>query len=203
MIKAVFFDMDGVLVDACEWHREALNQALLHFYNYEISLEEHHRVFNGLPTKVKLKILNEKGIVQKKHFDAIENLKQEKTLKIIEKNAEYRQEKVDLFNFLKSKNIKIGCYTNSIKKTASLMLERTGILHYLDLLITNQDVIYPKPNPEGYLISLKQLNIKPQNAIIIEDSEKGLQAAKDSGCYYIKVNNQEDVNIDLIKDYIL
>lgn len=203
MIKAVFFDMDGVLVDACEWHREALNQALLHFYNYEISLEEHYRVFNGLPTKVKLKILNEKGIVQKKDFDAIENLKQEKTLKIIEKDAKYRQEKVDLINFLKSKNIKTACYTNSIRKTASLMLEKTGILNLLDILITNQDVVYPKPNPEGYLTCLNLLNIKPQNAIIIEDSEKGLQAAKNSCCFYIKVNSQEDVTVDLLKDYIL
>ena len=54
-IKLVIFDLDGVLVDACEWHRAALNKALLEICDYEISQEDHYSVFNGIPTKVKHK----------------------------------------------------------------------------------------------------------------------------------------------------
>jgi HAD superfamily hydrolase (TIGR01509 family) len=203
MIKAIIFDMDGVLVDACDWHREAFNEALKHFYNYEISLEDHYKNFNGLPTKVKLEILEGRGIASREHFEAIENIKQEKTLEIIEKKAKYRQEKVELINFLKSKNIKVACYTNSIRKTASLMLDKTGVLSLLDLLITNQDVKKSKPSPDGYLLCLDKLNVTNKDVIIIEDSDKGIQAAKESGCFYVRVKNQEDVNIDLLKDYVL
>lgn len=202
MIKAIFFDMDGVLVDACEWHRIALNEALKSYTNYEISLEDHYKIYNGLPTKVKLSILEQKGIVKKQLFEKIEDLKQEKTLEIVEKNAKYRKEKVELLNFLKSKNIIIGCYTNSIRKTASLMLNKTGVLKLLDILVTNQDVKKSKPDPEGYLLCLNKYNLKPEEAIIVEDSEKGIQAAKSSGCLCIKVINQEEVNINLLKEYV-
>ena len=59
--KLVIFDLDGVLVDACEWHRIALNEALKKVCNYEISLEDHYSTFNGIPTRVKLEKLTEMG----------------------------------------------------------------------------------------------------------------------------------------------
>ena len=56
-IKAILFDMDGVLIDAREWHYEALNKALNHF-GFFISLESHLSTFDGLPTRNKLEILS-------------------------------------------------------------------------------------------------------------------------------------------------
>ena len=201
-INLIIFDMDGVLVDACEWHRKALNDALKEICNYEISLDEHYREFNGIPTKIKLKKLLDKGIIQENLFQVIEDLKQEKTLKYIEKYAVKREEKISLMKFLKQKNIKIACYTNSIKKTSELMLQKTGIFNFLDILVTNQDVKNPKPNPEGYLMILKKLNMSNKNTIIIEDSPKGLEAALLSGCQVVKVNNPDEVDINLLKDKI-
>lgn len=202
MIKLVIFDMDGVLVDACEWHRIALNEALKEVCNYEISLEDHYKIFNGSPTKVKLKKLSESGIINDNLFEKIETIKQQKTIEIINNLAFERQEKVDLMKFLKTKNIKIACYTNSIRMTAELMLKKTGVFNYLDLLVTNQDVVNPKPNPEGYIFALHELKIAKDQAIIIEDSPKGLEAAKRSGVFYIQVNNTQEVTIELLKDKI-
>jgi beta-phosphoglucomutase len=202
MYKLVIFDMDGVLVDACEWHRVALNEALKQLCNYEISLEEHYKDFNGIPTKVKLQKLHERGIFDKGLISIIEALKQEKTLDAIQKNAFIRQEKIDLMNFLKNKKINIACYTNSIRVTSEAMLEKTGILNFIDLLITNQDVSRPKPDPEGYLLCLKKFNIINKNTIIVEDSEKGLEAAFSSGCKVIKVANQDEVTKNLFKDIL-
>ena len=64
-VQMVIFDLDGVLVDACEWHRAALNEALREVCNYEISLEDHYNKFNGLPTKVKLDALTEMHVLSK------------------------------------------------------------------------------------------------------------------------------------------
>lgn len=58
--RAVVFDMDGVLVDARDWHYRALNEALAVF-DAEISLEDHLDRFNGLPTRVKLGMLADEG----------------------------------------------------------------------------------------------------------------------------------------------
>lgn len=202
MIELVIFDMDGVLVDACEWHRVALNEALKQTCNYEISLQDHYNEFNGLPTKIKLKKLEQKGIIKKELFEVIENLKQEKTIDIINKTATIREEKINLMIFLKQKNIKVACYTNSIRKTAELMLEKTGVLKYLDLLITNQDVKFSKPNPEGYIMCIKHFNCDSSSAIIVEDSYTGIKAAQESGAPYIRVKNTDEVSIQLFKELI-
>lgn len=202
MIKAVLFDMDGVLVDACEWHRVALNDALKEVCNYEISLEDHYKYYNGIPTKIKLEMLHNKRIIKKEDFNIIENIKQEKTIIAIKNYANIRKEKIDLMNFIKSKNIKLACYTNSIRETAELMLEKTGILHYFDLLITNQDVKKPKPDPEGYLKILSSFGIESQEAVIVEDSPKGLEAAKKTNCKILMVKNPDEVIIDIFKDLI-
>ena len=56
-IKAVLFDMDGVLIDAKDWHYEALNKAL-GLFGMEINRYDHLNTFDGLPTKVKLQMLS-------------------------------------------------------------------------------------------------------------------------------------------------
>ena len=203
-MKAVIFDLDGVLVDACDWHRVALNEALREICSYEISLEEHYKEFNGLPTKVKLKRLAERGIIENSHkiFDEVEQLKQTKTVEAINRYAFVREEKIKLMEFLRSKNIKIGCYTNSIRKTALLMLEKTGIAQYFDVIITNQEVKRSKPDPEGYNLCIKMLQTTPEQTIIVEDSDNGFNAAKLSGAIVVRVENQEKVNLDLLEDYL-
>lgn len=201
-INLCIFDMDGVLVDACEWHRVALNEALKQVCNYEISLEQHYNEFNGLPTKVKLKKLVESGLISKNIINTIEDTKQEKTLEIIHRDCKVRQEKIELMKYLKQNNIKIACYTNSIRKTAELMLEKTGIKEYFDLILTNQDVIKPKPDPEGYIKIMKMFNISTEECIIVEDSPNGLKAAKASGAAVLEVKNQDCVTYELFRGLI-
>lgn len=202
MIKLVIFDMDGVLVDACEWHRVALNDALRQVCEYEIPLQDHYSEFNGLPTKVKLNKLEQKGIINKDSFELIEKLKQEKTIEAINRLAFVRKEKIEIMKYLKQKNIKIACYTNSIRKTAELMLEKTGVLSYFDLLVTNQDVRSPKPDPEGYIYCMDYFQSKPENTIIIEDSPRGIEAAEKSGALCIKVKNPDEVVLKILENIL-
>ena len=78
-IKAIIFDMDGVLIDAKEWHYEALNKALS-LFGYEISRYDHLITYDGLPTKDKLKMLSmERGLPEKLH-PYINQLKQKYTI---------------------------------------------------------------------------------------------------------------------------
>ena len=67
MIKAVIFDMDGVLIEAKDWHYEALNKALK-LFGIEILRHEHLSTFDGLPTRDKLKILSiDRGLPESLH----------------------------------------------------------------------------------------------------------------------------------------
>lgn len=195
MIDCVLFDLDGVLVDACEWHYDALNEALASLGYSKISKDDHITTFNGLPTKVKLEMLG----IDNKNATAINNLKQKITLDIIKNNAKPMDEKIELHIFLKSKNIKIGCVTNSIRETAEEMLRSTGQLDYMDVIVTNEDVVKNKPYPDCYNYAIKKLGVEPQNVLCVEDSDKGIQSVLSSLAGHLcVVKDTTEVNIDTI-----
>jgi len=202
MIKLVIFDLDGVLIDACEWHRVALNEALLEICGYEIPLEEHSSIFNGLPTKEKLKILTKQKLVKRKDYEAISQRKQELTLELIQKKAKQSKEKIDMIKTLKKEGIHVACFTNSIRETAELMLKKTGVLDLLEELVTNEDVKKPKPSPEGYLKVIRKFKVPKKNVVIVEDSPKGYAAAQATGCRVIAVANAKGVNIGLFAEWL-
>jgi HAD superfamily hydrolase (TIGR01509 family) len=200
--KLFIFDLDGVLVEACNWHRDALNEALLEICNFKISQEEHEFTFNGIPTSKKLQILTNRGLVAQIHHQKINDLKQEKTLEIIERCATLRQEKIDMILSIREAGHTVCCYTNSIRKTASLMLRKTGIEHLFDYVLTNQDVDEPKPSPEGYLFLMEKFNFDKKDTFIIEDSPKGVAAATSSGANVLVVKNAGEVNISIVRNLI-
>ena len=107
-------------------------------------------------------------------------LKQDYTLDIIRENGMVYDEKIELFEYLKDMGSKIVCVTNSIQMTTLEMLKSTGQFDYFDMIITNEDVENNKPHPDCYNLAVKNLDIRPDNCIIIEDSEKGMQSAKSS-----------------------
>ena len=191
--KSVLVDLDGVLVDACEWHYEALNKALYQISDYTISKDDHDIKFNGLPTKKKLNMLVDLMIVRECDIPKILECKQEYTIQYIEEFCKYSNSKVTMMNALKDMGYKIGCVTNCIRQTAELMLKKTGIISYFDIIITNEDCRYNKPHPEPYIKALVELNSLPENSIIVEDSIKGLEAARMTGCVVVEVEDSTQV----------
>lgn len=197
--KLVIFDLDGVLVDACDWHRDALNEALLEVSNTSIEEKEHVSTFNGIPTRKKLEILIDQKRVKESELERIYDLKQEKTIQIIQQKAQKRKEKIELITELKRRGFVVACFTNSIRETANLMLSKTGVLDLFELVVTNQDVSNPKPDPEGYIKVMKHFRASKEETCIIEDSPKGIEAAEQSGAQVIVVKNPDDVNLSLIE----
>ena len=102
-----------------------------------------------------------------------------------------------MIDTLKSRGNIVACYTNSIRETAELMLDKTGILELFDFVLTNQDVENPKPDPEGYVFLMDHFGFSEEDTFIIEDSPKGLAAANASGANVIQVKNPDEVNISL------
>jgi beta-phosphoglucomutase len=198
MKKAICFDLDGVLVDACEWHRVALNDALLEYTGRSISLEDHYKTYNGLPTLKKLELL---GFSDSSLCQKINDRKQELTMELI-KNLTIDQEKVRLLSYLKEQGFKIACVTNSVRATTELMLKKTGQFDFFDCIITNQDIKNSKPNSEGYIKAMVTLQSLPENTWIVEDSEKGIIAAKNTGANVILVNNATEVTTENITKYL-
>ena len=196
--KAVLFDLDGVLVDACDWHYEALNRALEDVAGTRINREEHITTFNGLTTLSKLNMLAEAGRLEREDMCKISPLKQQYTKETIKNNLCVDNTKVNLLKHLKSNGYKIACVTNSIRETATLMLTLCGIMDFIDLLVSNEDSLNNKPHPEPYIKAMVLLNCLPENCTIIEDSPKGLEAARLSGANVIEVKNSTEVTTENI-----
>ena len=200
-IKSILFDLDGVLVDACDWHYISLNRALEEVVGFCISREDHINTYNGLPTAVKLKMLGLDDATSKKVWKA----KQDYTLDTIRENGKIQHEKIELFNYLKDNDIKIACVTNSIRMTTHEMLRSTAQFKYIDIIITNEDVENNKPHPDCYDFAVKKLGVKPNGCIIVEDSPKGIEAANasivpDDNIW--KVKNSTEVTLDNYRRFV-
>lgn len=201
MIKAILYDLDGVLVDACEWHYESLNRALKEVADYSIPRSAHLIDFNGLTTKTKLAKLLDHRIITPEQVKPIWEAKQRYTVDIINEKAVPSEDKLQLHAFSKSIGVISACVTNSIRETATLMLEKTGQLPYMRLVIANEDA-EPKPSPAPYLLAMEKLGLQPEECLIVEDSEKGLQSARASGGFVLQVEKYSDVKLSLIQQVV-
>jgi beta-phosphoglucomutase len=190
---AVLFDLDGVLVDATEWHYESLNRAL-GLFGFGINRYEHLSAYNGLPTRKKLEMLTvEKGLPRALH-DLIKRLKQVYTKEEILSHCWPVFEKEYMLSRLRREGYTLGVCSNAIRETVLLMLERSGVLKYFDLVMSNEDVDNPKPDPEIYLKAIERLRVAPDEVLIIEDAPHGREAARHSGARVLEVAGFQEVD---------
>jgi beta-phosphoglucomutase len=200
-IKAVIFDLDGVLVNMPHGHFEALNKAL-GLFGAKIEMDEHLNYFNGLPTKKKLEELEKQGRLPTGLRDFLNNVKQKYTKEVIPKYCPPDYSKIILLEHLKNRGLLLGCCSNSIKETLHLMLQSAGLFEFFDIVLGNDEINNPKPHPEIYLTAFERLNLKPHQVIVIEDSQHGIRAARESGAYVIEVRGVEDVHLSLFEEIL-
>ncbi len=193
--------MDGVLIDATEWHYEALNKAL-DLFGLSISRYEHLSSYDGLPTTRKLEMLSiEKGLPKQLH-NFINLIKQQYTVDIINKKCKPTFIHEYALSKLKKEGYKLALASNSIAETIKLMMRKSCLDKYLEFCLSNQDVKLSKPNPEIYLKAIHKLNLNPKECLILEDNDHGKKAAIDSGAWLLEIENIWDVNYQNIYDRI-
>jgi HAD superfamily hydrolase (TIGR01509 family) len=200
-IKAILFDMDGVLIDAKDWHYEALNQALS-LFGMEISRYDHLVTYDGLPTLKKLEMLTlERGLPRSLH-QFINDMKQEFTFQLGYTKCKPTFNHQYALSNLRTSGYKMAACSNSIRKTMDVLFERAAIINYLDFYISNQDVKEPKPNPEMYIEAMNRFGLKPEECLILEDNENGIKAAEASGGHLLLIKDSNDVTLENITNRI-
>ncbi|MEB3168806.1 MAG: HAD family phosphatase [Synechococcaceae cyanobacterium] len=201
MIKAILFDMDGVLIDAKDWHYDALNRALEHF-GYTISRESHLSTFDGLPTRQKLRMLSSsRGLPQGLH-SFLNDLKQSYTLEISYQRCKPVFNHQYALSRLKAEGYRLGVCSNSVRQSIEAMMKLSALEPYLDHLISNEDVQKGKPDPEMYLKAMDIFQVNPEECLILEDNDHGIQAANASGGHLLKIGVPDDVTYQAIKSRI-
>jgi HAD superfamily hydrolase (TIGR01509 family) len=195
MIRAVIFDLDGVLFDGCEMHANIFMEALWTVLGKSALTKEHHDAYlNGLSTKKKLEFLG----IGKEDSQKIYDIKQELTRTNIRDYIHPDLKVQEICKTLLGLDIKIYCVSNSIRETIVRCLEGMGVLDVFSGIISNEDVKEPKPSPEPYLTLFQNHALNPDECLIVEDSEHGLESARKSGGHVLHVANCKSLTLEKI-----
>ncbi len=197
MIKAIIFDMDGVLIDAKEWHYDALNRAL-RLFGMEISRADHLTTFDGLPTRRKLEMLSATHGLPVGLHAFINEIKQLYTMEIVYSRCKPRFVHEYALARLKLDGFKLAVASNSVRASVTAMMAKSQLSQHLDVMLSNEDVEHSKPHPEIYSRAMDMLGVSPAETLILEDNDHGIRAARASGAHVMIIREVEDVNYPAI-----
>jgi len=202
-MKLVVFDLDGVLLDFCEVHYEALNDAIdqVAGSDFCISREEHESMYNGRSTRAKLVMLAEKKGLSPTLFDKIFDRKQTLTANAV---ARVSPSPVlqSMLTQLRGKGYQVVCATNCIRATLDAALAALGISDLFTFTVSNEDVRAPKPDPEIYTLCHQKAGVSAHDTVIFEDSPIGLAAARASGSRVVCVPSPASLTEDFVNECI-
>jgi putative hydrolase of the HAD superfamily len=175
MIKAVIFDFDGVIVDS-ETKKFNDLKNLLRDFNYNLNDSSFKKMIGK---KTGFFLRQEFPNISEENIDEIS--RKRRVLELNNPSLKLILGIKKLLEFLKSKKIKIAITSGTKKQIIKLVLKNNKLEDYFDLIVGGEDFKKSKPSPECFLIALNNLELKPSEAIIIEDSVSGIDAGKDSG----------------------
>tara|TARA_E500000081_G_C6136634_1_gene357187 strand:+ start:2085 stop:3473 length:1389 start_codon:yes stop_codon:yes gene_type:complete len=203
MIKQIIFDLDGVIIDSRELHWKSFSMALEQCCpKYTISEEEHIAKYDGLPTRKKLQILTEEKGLPIEMYGKIFEKKQKWTMRTMQEEYKKCPKLRIILDKLINSGIQVSLASNSVRDTIITALHCKGILHYFNHIISNEDVLRVKPNPEMYYQIMTRSGIPAKNTLILEDSNTGREAVLHSGAHLGAIQNPNDLTYEKIMNYI-
>ncbi len=192
MITTLIFDLDGILIDLCDFHRRIFQKACVVGAGLSIENEYHDKWLNGLPTRTKIEKIGIAGrpavevarLKQQYTLEELQNIQPDLVLRSILENLH------DQYN--------VFCASNSLRETVKLVLEKLGVIDLFDGYYGNDDVFHAKPSPEMYLKCMVQAPARPRQTLAIEDSEIGRETIKNVGCHGLILKNRKELRLDTI-----
>lgn len=182
MIKGIIFDLDGVLVSTDEMHYLAWKRLADELEITGFNREDNRRQ-RGVSRMASLEVVLEKSdktyteeekaeLAERKNGYYLELLKDMD-------NSAVLTGVTDALEVLKRKNLLLA--VGSASKNAPLILEKTGLLPFLNQVSCGLDTTKSKPDPEVFLVAARKLQLDPAQCLVVEDSAAGIEAAKAGG----------------------
>ena len=187
-MKGAIFDLDGVIVDTAKYHYLAWRE-LAKELGFEF-LESHNERLKGVSRMRSLEILLEVGGIeaseeQKQKMAEEKNSRYVKMLENLDK-SELLEGAEEYLRSLKAKGVRISL--GSASKNAPLILEKLGITELFDAIVDGNSVSKAKPDPEVFLKGAEMLGLNPADCVVFEDSQAGIEAARNAGCRVIAID---------------
>jgi len=199
-IKAVIFDLDGVIVDTARFHYQAWKE-LAQEFGFFFSLEQNERL-KGVSRLESLEILLGFGGIEIPSKDEMNRLATKKNNQYREKILKMTPNEIlpgveDFLKELKGEKYKIAIGSSS--KNAGTILERIGYDNFFDAVVDGTKITNSKPDPEVFLKAATELGVEPENCVVFEDAHAGIEAAKRANMRTIGVGNKHVLfNADIV-----
>ena len=198
MIRAVIFDVDGVLLDTVELHFKSWIK-LFKEEGVLLSRALYNQKLNGLP--------REQGI-----RNIIPSVSEEKVSMLSDRKQRYLQESIETESIsilphvkesLENLEKKFKLAAASSSKNSLKFLQRTGLVSFFECIVTGNDFEKPKPDPELFLKAASRLEVNPQECVVVEDAAVGVQAAHKGRMKAIGITYKRDRELEKAADIII
>ena len=185
-IKAIIFDMDGVIVDSEPLHKESFLQIWKEL-GYENNHGIHFPDFYGTSDRTVWKAFIDKH-QPKMHIDELILLRKQRLIKLLRDKKPIFDGVLPLIQHLAS-YCPIGLATGSVHHIIDEILKMDELRQYFRCIISSEDVSMPKPSPDIFLLASKKLNVEPKYCCVIEDTINGVKAGKAAGMNVVAITN--------------
>ena len=184
-MKLVMVDFDGTLFDTKDVNYQAYNNAMRK-YGYYMDYEYYCKFCNG---RHYMDFLPQITTSDMAITSEIHKVKQEVYAEYL-LYAKCNESLVELLKIIK-RECKVALVTTASKKNVVELLDKFCLRELFDFIVTQEDVIMKKPDPEAYLVAMKYFDVTAQDCIIFEDSSIGIEAAERAGvtCYVVRGYN--------------
>ena len=212
-MEAVIFDLDGLLADT-EIISLKVYQELLKDFGIPFTEETYSREYSGHREEENVQRFLDTYDLPWNFDQTLEKVYELET-RILAKGVNLKKGAKNLLAFLQREGIPIALATSSVESRARMILDSNGILSLFDHLVFAKDVKRSKPYPDIFLKACSDLNVLPENCLVLEDSEAGIEAAYRAGIPVICIpdlkmpaqfllNKTEQVfkDLDAVRDYL-
>jgi len=187
VIRAVIFDLEGVLVSTEDSHFRAWKQMTL-----EQGLPFDENVYQKIRGSGRMDALDIILKTAHRNYSPAEKfaLTARKNDLYIEEISMLNSDRMlpgalDTILALREMNVKIGVASSS--KNCVAILKKLGIRRMIDAVSDGNDIVRPEPDPEGYFLCAERLNVSPEECLVVEDTINGITAATNAGMYTLAV----------------
>ena len=176
-MRAVLWDLDGVLVDSAPFHFQAWHE-LMASLGRELSEADFRRTFGQRNDAILRDLLGELALGEVERLAA---RKEELFRQAARGNIAALPGSLALLRLLRERGLKLALVSSTPHANIDMVLRSLGVEEAFDVIVGEEDVTRGKPNPEGFLLAAKRLGVMPAECVVIEDAPAGVEAAKRGG----------------------
>jgi HAD superfamily hydrolase (TIGR01509 family) len=196
MLKALIFDMDGVLIDSEPLHKQ-IEQDILKELGVNLPLDEHFK-FASMGKEMWNIVEKRFGFNRKTTADELHKDKAERYIKALTSKPILPIEGLkELLSYARDKGIVLAVASSSSVYNIKLVLKAIDLEQFFALIVSGEQVPRNKPFPDIYLKTAELLKLKPNQCAVVEDSANGVKSAKDAGMFCIGFRNLSSGNQDI------